>query len=99
MGKLKKHCVYVLINNKKAVYVGYSSNISQRIRKHKLEKEFDSYTIISHHETRDHALLAERSIIKFLSIFGSDEIYNAKYDILDYESKCVHGINTNENNY
>lgn len=93
------YVVYSLIKNNRCVYVGCTNNIFNRIRKHKKDKDFDNYIIISHHKVKKDALLAERSIIKFLSIFGGKELLNAKYYLLSYEAQINKNINEDEAGY
>ena len=77
----KKWQLYVLVksNSKTPIYVGVTSSIEQRIRKHKLLKDFDSYYIIESFEDKKSAYSAERAIIKYLSIFKNDNIKNCLY--------------------
>lgn len=91
--------VYALCRNKNCIYVGCTSNLKNRLKQHKSNKNFESYIVLSKHNNRKDALLAERSIIKFLSVFGSDEIYNSKYETLSLEAICVNRIDSNKNNY
>ena len=80
-----KHYVYALVKDKKPIYVGSSSNLKERMKNHSYKKVFDYSLVISEHETKDQALLAERSIIKFLSMFPRGEIQNALY-----QNKATH---------
>lgn len=82
-----RYKVYALIRNKECVYVGFSSNVKNRVSSHRSKKKFDDYIIISTHQSREDALLAERSIIKFLSIFGSKNICNALYSELHIKAQ------------
>lgn len=75
------HFVYALIKNKKAVYIGCTGDIHNRIMQHRLTKEFDSHIIIKTYKDKRSALIAENAIITFLTLFGDGDWYNAE-DIL-----------------
>ena len=70
--------VYVLVKNKKPIYVGCSNNIENRLSKHKSNKDFDEHIIIKTYATKKEALIAENSIIRFISLFGDSNWTNAK---------------------
>ncbi len=70
--------VYVLVKNKKPIYVGCTNNIKNRLSKHKLQKDFDEYIIVKKYTTKKECLIAENSIIRFISLFGDDNWVNAK---------------------
>jgi hypothetical protein len=76
--KVKIYCVYILIKDKKPIYVGSSSNIDNRIIKHKKTKDFDEFCILKKYETKKESLIAENSLIRFISIFGGKEWVNSK---------------------
>ncbi len=99
MDNFKEYIVYALVLNKECVYVGCTSIIINRLYNHKLSKKFDSHVIISRHSDKNEALLAERSIIKFLSIFGSDKLYNKKYALLSYEAQVELDLQTDLKHY
>lgn len=72
--------LYVLVNNSIPIYVGVSSNIEGRLIAHKSKgKEFNCYLVIETFKDKSHAFAAERSLIKYLSIFGNPENLNGKY--------------------
>tara|TARA_R100001244_G_scaffold111328_1_gene82348 strand:+ start:515 stop:796 length:282 start_codon:yes stop_codon:yes gene_type:complete len=77
--------VYILIKNKKPVYIGCTNNIKNRISSHKQEKDFDEYLILKSYKTKKEALTAENSLIRFISYFGGDEWINCKQIILQCE--------------
>ena len=79
------HSVYILIKDKKAVYVGCSKDVRTRVRAHRKSKDFDSHTILKRYKTKKEALTAENAIIRFLTLFGDCEWYNAEYILLSYE--------------
>lgn len=95
----KIYSVYALVKNGGCVYVGCSSYLKQRLYNHLSLKDYDSHIVISDHSTRKEALLAERSIIKFLSIFGGNSVINGKYVNLKDRGEYEHGIDTRKNNY
>jgi|TARA_A100001011_G_C13930921_1_gene683136 predicted GIY-YIG superfamily endonuclease len=71
----KKHYVYVLINNNRIVYIGYTNNIFGRLDAHlKSEKKFNYYSIINKFETKEKALEKEKYYIKLFR-----PIYNINY--------------------
>lgn len=72
------YSVYILIKNKKPVYVGCSSNVKNRISKHKSTKDFDEYIILKEYTNKKEALSAENGLIRFVSIFGGSEWLNEK---------------------
>ena len=68
----KMNYVYILIKDKTPVYIGVTSNVSNRISKHKKTKDFDGYLIFYESESKQECLLIERSIIKFHSLYISE---------------------------
>ena len=82
---LKLHLVYILIKDKKPVYVGCTSNLKNRLSKHKLTKDFDEHIILKEYVNKKEALSAENSIIRFISIFGGDEWINKKNVLLVFD--------------
>ena len=74
-----EYLVYVLIKNKQPVYIGCTSNIINRINKHRKSKDFDRHVIIEKYDNKKEALSAERSLIKYVSLFESIDNINAKY--------------------
>lgn len=99
MANTKEYVVYALILNKECIYVGCTSIIYNRLSNHKSTKKFDSHIIISRHSDKKDALLAERSIIKFLSIFGGKNLCNSKYALLSYEAQVELELQTDKNHY
>ena len=71
--------LYVLIKDGKAVYVGITNNVSRRILKHKLEKDFTNHRVLKVYKSKELALNAENAIIRFLSYFGEDYVLNGKH--------------------
>lgn len=71
--------VYVLIKDRKAVYVGCTSNIRVRLNDHRRTKEFDDYLILKQFPDKKDALNAENAIVTFLSVFGDESLINSKY--------------------
>lgn len=67
--------LYVLWLNEKAIYVGVTTNINNRIRSHRLDKNFNKYSIIEMFENKKEAYSAERCIIKFMSVCGVDSLF------------------------
>lgn len=76
--KKTKFYVYLLIKDKKPVYVGCSSNVKNRISKHKKTKVFDEYYILKEYETKESALIAENILIRFISVFENENWLNSK---------------------
>jgi len=75
-----KYKVYVLTHDKNPVYVGQTSDINGRIKAHiKSGKIFNSHVIIEEFDFKESALISERSIIKYLSIFKNASIVNGIY--------------------
>ena len=70
--------VYLLIKDKKPVYVGCSCNVKNRIQHHKKTKKFDSYYILKRYDNKEKALIAENILIRFISVFGDDNWINSK---------------------
>lgn len=78
----KPYHVYVLYDSKcvTPVYIGMTSNLHKRIKKHISSKEgFDGALVIESFDSKEDALTCERGIIKFVSIFGSETIINGLY--------------------
>ena len=82
---MDKYYVYALTKNGVAVYVGCTKSVEKRIKKHKKDKDFDRWIIIESFNDKKDALLCERSIIKFITLFGGDGWYNKEYILLAYE--------------
>lgn len=85
MIKKEKYCVYILVKDKKPIYVGCTFNIRSRISKHKTNKSFDEFIILKRYKDKKEALTAENSLIRFLSIFGGNEWINSKDILLVFE--------------
>jgi len=75
---MKKYEVYLLIKDKKPVYIGCSVNLKNRLKSHRLSKDFDSYIVLKRYSDKKEALSAENALIRFISIFGGDEWLNSK---------------------
>jgi hypothetical protein len=75
---MKKYYVYLLIKDKKPVYIGCSVNLKNRLKSHRLSKDFDSYILLKQYNDKKEALSAENALIRFISIFGGDEWLNSK---------------------
>tara|TARA_R110000823_G_scaffold117992_2_gene241684 strand:+ start:552 stop:842 length:291 start_codon:yes stop_codon:yes gene_type:complete len=75
---MKKYYVYLLIKDKKPVYIGCSVNLKNRLKSHRLSKDFDSYIVLKQYRDKKEALSAENALIRFISIFGGDEWLNSK---------------------
>jgi hypothetical protein len=84
--KLKnQYSVYVLVNNQTPIYVGCTSDIEVRISSHRrTNKDFTDYVIVKTYDTKKDALIAENSIIRYLSIFINDDNVNGKFSDLSY---------------
>ena len=80
--------LYVLTKDSKPIYVGVTTNITQRKRKHKLTKSFDSMKIIKRYKDKKLAYAAENSLIRFNGLFDIG-LLNAKHSLDDYFNKCV----------
>ncbi len=79
-----KYCLYVLIKNKKPIYVGVTVNCEKRKRQHKLKgKDFDRLVIIKFYDTKKDALIAENSLIRFNGMFNLG-LENSKFSIDEY---------------
>ena len=76
---MKRYYVYALIKNTKPVYVGCSSNLSVRRSQHLRTKDFDKLIVIESFRDKKHALICERAIVKFITLFGEGDTYNAEY--------------------
>ena len=75
---MKKYCVYLLIKDKKPVYIGCSVNLKNRLKSHRLSKDFDSYIVLKQYNDKKQALSAENALIRFISIFGGGDWLNSK---------------------
>jgi len=78
------HSVYVLIKDKKCVYVGCSKDVARRKRQHKKDKDFDSLFILKKYNTKKEALFAENVLIDFVTLFGNEKGYNKEKILLSY---------------
>ena len=84
---MKKFKVYILIKDKKPVYVGCTNNVRNRLSKHRLTKDFDSHLILKEYDNKQDALCAENALIRFISYFGGDEWLNARFCTLELEAE------------
>jgi len=91
---MKKYVVYLLIKDKKPIYIGCSVNLKNRLKSHRLSKEFDSYIVLKQYSDKKEALSAENALIRFISIFGGDEWLNSKDIQLVFEGNFK-GLNNN----
>jgi len=74
--------IYLLILKEKAVYVGCSKKVKERISKHKKDKDFDSYMVIREFKDRKRALDFEKGIISFMMLFDPNNCLNKTNDML-----------------
>lgn len=85
----EEYSVYILTINYKPVYIGCTKQIKIRINKHKnSDKAFNGYVIVDTFGTKKEALAAERTLIKYYSMFSSDVIYNASYKKYEIEKNA-----------
>lgn len=77
--KIRCYKVYALVKDKKCVYVGCTFNLDGRLKTHKVTKDFDECVTIEHFNNKKDALACERAIIKYLSMFGENDILNGRY--------------------
>ena len=82
------HIVYVLLKNCAPIYVGYTTNITNRVKQHKsLKKDFDNYLIFDRFSSKQEALMIERNLIRFFVLFGDlDTVKNLQYPIDAFEN-------------
>lgn len=73
-----KYYLYALLKDNKAIYVGVTNQIKNRINNHRGDKEFDKYKIIKTYNNKKEALIAENAIIRFNGMFDIGLI-NAKH--------------------
>jgi predicted GIY-YIG superfamily endonuclease len=97
MKKSKKYHLYVLydVSSCNPVYVGLSCSLRNRIYKHEKSKEFDGVIIIESFCNKNDGLIAERCLIKFLSIFQLESVVNGLYARYDNMIK-VDNVITNK---
>ena len=55
---MKKYEVYLLIKDKKPVYIGCSVNLKNRLKSHRLSRDFDSYVVLKRYSDKKEALSA-----------------------------------------
>lgn len=87
-------CVYILIKEKKPIYVGCSVNLYNRLISHKKNKDFTDYIILKKYNNKKDAYCAENALIRFISIFGGNDWLNEKYIQLLIEGN-IKGLNDN----
>jgi predicted GIY-YIG superfamily endonuclease len=75
---MKKWHLYVLIKDNNPVYVGLSTDIETRIKKHRTNKHFDKYLVLESFDDKKQALAAERCIIKFYTLFRKHDWLNGE---------------------
>jgi len=77
----KKFHLYVLYdtNKHKPIYIGITSNLKQRVKKHLKSKSFDGVWIVESFNDKKDCLIAERTLIKYLSVFIQDDLLNGLY--------------------
>jgi len=73
------YSLYVLIKEEKPIYVGITKEIKRRIYQHKRDelKDFDTYIVLDEFETKEFALVAERSVYRFLFAFVNSDCLNS----------------------
>lgn len=67
--------LYVLWQDENPIYVGVTTNIDNRIRSHRTNKTFNSFSVIEIFKNKKEAYAAERCIIKFMSVCGIEESF------------------------
>jgi len=88
---MANYSVYVLVNGAKPVYVGVTGSIKVRLSHHRKTKLFTSHEIIETFENKQDALIMERGIIKFISLFshsmdnGLHSVFTIKSDMLNFK--------------
>jgi hypothetical protein len=97
----KNYYIYVLVDTQKDsfIYVGVTSNLRSRIKKHNQSKVFDGVLIVQKTEYKEMAYFGEKCIIKYLTLINS-KCENAKYSTMQYDkmssksllSKIIKGV-------
>ena len=75
---MNKYSVYVLLKNKKPIYVGCSQDVPRRIHQHKKLKDFDDYRIVKSYDTAKDAFSAENAILRYSTMFFEHSLKNEK---------------------
>lgn len=76
------YAVYCLIKNGNPFYIGMTSNVKNREKSHKKNKEFDYLFVIKKYKTKRDALIAENSLLRFLSILDIEPKFNGRFEIV-----------------
>lgn len=79
------HSVYVLYKKNTPVYVGVTKDLDNRMKSHKLNKDFDSYSVVFNHSSRKEALKVERSLITAVRFINPESLN--KTNVLDLRAK------------
>jgi len=82
---MSKYYIYVLLLNNNPVYVGLSTNVNNRISKHKKNKIFDSYVILRSFKDKERALNYEKGIIDFMTFFNKNSL-NSTNNLIEFNS-------------
>lgn len=84
--------VYILLKDKNPIYIGSTKNVSIRISQHRKTKDFDNFYVLSSYSNKKDSLIAENSLIRFVSVFGDDKWLNGKNIHLLYDG-FIKGLN------
>ena len=89
----KNYYIYVLVDTKKDsfIYVGVTSNLKSRIRKHNQTKVFDGVLIVQKSQSKELAYFGEKCIIKYLTLLNNN-CTNAKYSTMQYDKMTCKSI-------
>ncbi len=85
------YSVYCLIKDGNPFYVGMTSNIKVREKSHKIDKDFDYLFVIKNYQTKKDALIAENSILRFLSLLNLETEFNSCFGVLK-ETKIIYDL-------
>ncbi len=77
--------VYILLKDKNPIYIGSTKNVLIRIKQHRKTKDFDKHYVLSHYTNKKDALIAENSLIRYISVFGDSKWLNGKNIQLVYD--------------
>ena len=82
----KEYHLYVLLNGASPIYVGVSTDVKRRVRRHRKDKCFKSYYIIKSYKNKKEAYAAENALIRFNGLFDIG-LVNAKHvtDVFQFE--------------
>lgn len=87
--------VYCLVKKGVPFYIGMTSNIHNRELSHRRTKDFDYLFVIKKYKSKKDALIAENSLLRFMSIIDIGVKFNGRFENLMWEKITFDSIHEN----